>query len=1735
MATTTTITKLLIRRGNDSDRKQTILASGEPGWTLDTKRLWIGDGVTPGGFPALSAREMHLHYVSSPPAGGTRWTTVEHDNVNLGAEFLDINVPGLGDTLAGEALTEWKDYKTRGEGGYRWFHPVEKDIRTEKDLIFNRSISEIRHTGSDVLKIASTGDIDIGGAIFIKQDSQGVKTIEMDAGVGLTVFKAASAIFDNSFITHFEDKSVDFNVFYNDSGERNEGEGPTSEGTGIYFAHKNYLSAGFVKIGDEKEDGFGWNTLELSPTIYYTDWENHDTLQPEHSDTASDSLSGIDDRYVPNPTKRAGLLRNPPNNDIDFPGGPAETDGTYSAGFVAPSKRRDGRTGAVGSDGWAPKSIVLQSTRPSAGSGGVDWRGKSFAGNAHLTLEAGLMVYDAGDPELGAYNAYKINQSLDTRATPIFKGIKIQNPDGSPGAPMGVSSGGTGQYEFNAGGVLYTSGNHGDDPTDEKVESMPLELGQIMAGTNSKGVVRTSFMLVDVQNPGTGSNVERSFLGVDYIEPASTSNGQAEGVIRLSNNFCPSAFANGNKADERVQWFGGFLKWNTDNAQLEGRGESSTPKETIRIRGDWDNTRASGGSIRAYGVASGRDNQTLHMLHNHVAHFAYEAAKTAGPNGGYDALDMRTATPAAGADGLGDTNEVEVTTMFAGMTDTSGFFGDLIPTNQTSADTLPKQTPSTYRNNGMAVGGITISRQGHVVGMRSKDFDDRYAQIFNIGSQPRNNSRVKAPGDYVATITNRSLTTGFAAWETAMVQDSSLSSYSSSNYDREVTVFDQVQFNDYGTVHGHSRFNLNDYFYDKQQSGAMMDYTKRRLDDHEAQLQGLGGTAFLRDKTTSTLVTGIETEWNRENKVVFTHNSTSSTNKNYIWSDSDEWLFDVAANKNMVSTLVGDSKRFEWRGKKLGSSLKETMMVLGNTSDIKNTNGTTTNANDTYFALYHDNVATLSYEQKQLKLTDGVTDDASTITSDLIKTSGKIESDQATIRELTVGGENVGWDHSSIYFYDDKTNSWNSVWLRYKAPDQKFELKGGITIVGDNIPVGEDALTVTGTSDLVGNVDITGALDVSSGGSFGGSLSISGGITTSGSITTYSSVLARNGMTVGYAGGNSGTAKIRFYNTKAQTYEDFQFNPTLERFQLTDDLHITGDYSAVGNLALGSGSTANKNPKITFYDKDLSYNDGDDLFSLASGLSVTGIVTASAGLNVTQGVVNIGSSTNEYEVPAIIKMTSESGDSGELRFEGGQNNSARTGFHISTDFKVHGDMYIGEDIKGDGSGGHTPGIYMDIGRFYDRCTVDMLYFNSNPAHYLNVPDHTNILKIWYESQTNINDWRITDVDDTDHYLLHSGNFTKHMGDVLTEEDASRFMPATADITPDKLFVKNIYQHSTDIATPYYATFTHGPGQNNDELKNLYTLDIKYFAIDYASDYEDDAMRADRDGDTGTHVRSVVELDTQLNRGPMIVGAIDPDNKDRMYASVNDARNQTIPIAAQTLNNDFESGNTGYYRTLHNNLKQPIIFGTTAWNEDGLLYSNNHNGDYEGYATHISIAQNGDYGFGHASGTLTYTSWAAHAWYTAQIVNGQPVDSMHAPTMGKTRAMALVKNQDGWSDGLYVNGDIVGFYDFSDRRLKENIVEIDSNEALDKVNKLQAVRFDWIQDVADKKQGRQVGLIAQDVEEHVPEVVKTTKRLQSGDIEEADYKHIDYDKLVPMLIESIKVLTARVEKLESQNN
>jgi len=99
-----------------------------------------------------------------------------------------------------------------------------------------------------------------------------------------------------------------------------------------------------------------------------------------------------------------------------------------------------------------------------------------------------------------------------------------------------------------------------------------------------------------------------------------------------------------------------------------------------------------------------------------------------------------------------------------------------------------------------------------------------------------------------------------------------------------------------------------------------------------------------------------------------------------------------------------------------------------------------------------------------------------------------------------------------------------------------------------------------------------------------------------------------------------------------------------------------------------------------------------------------------------------------------------------------------------------------------------------------------------------------------------------------------------------------------------------------------------------------------------------------------------------------------------------------------------------------------------------------------------------------------------------------------------------------------NNDVTAF---SDKRLKENIETIP--DALDKVCQIRGVTFDRI----DADGERQMGVIAQEVEKVVPEVVREDKS-------EDKIKSVAYGNMVGLLIEAIKDLKNEVDELKNRS-
>lgn len=105
--------------------------------------------------------------------------------------------------------------------------------------------------------------------------------------------------------------------------------------------------------------------------------------------------------------------------------------------------------------------------------------------------------------------------------------------------------------------------------------------------------------------------------------------------------------------------------------------------------------------------------------------------------------------------------------------------------------------------------------------------------------------------------------------------------------------------------------------------------------------------------------------------------------------------------------------------------------------------------------------------------------------------------------------------------------------------------------------------------------------------------------------------------------------------------------------------------------------------------------------------------------------------------------------------------------------------------------------------------------------------------------------------------------------------------------------------------------------------------------------------------------------------------------------------------------------------------------------------------------------------------------------------------------------------------IRATGDVTAFHS-SDRRLKTNLVKIDS--ALNKVTQISGYHFEWKDMDEAPHQGKDVGVIAQEIETILPEIV--TER-------DTGYKAVNYQKLTALLIEAVKELKQEIDDLKKQ--
>jgi hypothetical protein len=143
----------------------------------------------------------------------------------------------------------------------------------------------------------------------------------------------------------------------------------------------------------------------------------------------------------------------------------------------------------------------------------------------------------------------------------------------------------------------------------------------------------------------------------------------------------------------------------------------------------------------------------------------------------------------------------------------------------------------------------------------------------------------------------------------------------------------------------------------------------------------------------------------------------------------------------------------------------------------------------------------------------------------------------------------------------------------------------------------------------------------------------------------------------------------------------------------------------------------------------------------------------------------------------------------------------------------------------------------------------------------------------------------------------------------------------------------------------------------------------------------------------------------------------------------------------------------------------------------------------------------------------------------RLNNGGNIALYNAANTGSASLFCDTNNELKTNDSVLIGGDlnvvgdITAFYT-SDQRLKDNIVVIE--DPLAKVLSISGNTYTWNE--KSGKEGNDVGVIAQEVLEVLPEAVTTRDN---------GYLAVDYHKIVPLLVEAIKELSAKVENLEQK--
>ncbi len=295
------------------------------------------------------------------------------------------------------------------------------------------------------------------------------------------------------------------------------------------------------------------------------------------------------------------------------------------------------------------------------------------------------------------------------------------------------------------------------------------------------------------------------------------------------------------------------------------------------------------------------------------------------------------------------------------------------------------------------------------------------------------------------------------------------------------------------------------------------------------------------------------------------------------------------------------------------------------------------------------------------------------------------------------------------------------------------------------------------------------------------------------------------------------------------------------------------------------------------------------------------------------------------------------------------------------------------------------------------------------------------------------------------------------------------------------------------------------------ISSTHSNDSNYYAMQLSASFYNQNLYYRSTAGSGTTGWSKMWSDQNDGAGSGLDADLLDGQQGSYYAAASSLGNY-LPLSGGTLSGDLTvNGGHFYGRSVNGQYSNIYRMGGIYFTWDSDSYGTN---------THHSIRST----YGDSYGDdMTINSY--HHLRINIDSNNNNTDEKFEIGNNTTGTGNVIFRVLGTGD-VYAASDVIAYYSFSDKRLKTDIKPTTDN--LDKILKLEPVEYSWKDGSRDGK--KEIGLIAQDVEKVVPEVVRENTRLSDDD--DTLYKQVDYEHLVSTLIGAVQEQQKQIDELKS---